>query len=484
METRYDPWNSSCRSARSWSRRKRRKRLVHGFDRCLGRPFYYIVVVSMHPNSMYHATDCRRNLAYQFILALPRSNTLIPIILPTLYLWIVDTIALRRGTWVIESETKLEWHLWEGLDAEEAIFFLLTNVLVVFGLIAFDNAYAIVQTFPDIFSNLPGTPSPIVLIRALAVPPRSYDEQRLHGLKQALGRLRAKSRSFYLASGVFQGRLRLDLILLYSFCRVADDLVDDASTSREASEWIQKLRRVLDLKYACTVEKERKSLHDYITSNFPSSTHSALLLLPTEYLSPGPLYDLLSGFETDVKFSTVDDTFPIHENCDLETYGGQVAGTVAESCLELVYHHSLDNKAIVDKVESLRAGRRMGIALQYVNIARDIAVDAANRRVYLPTSWLKSEGLRPYDVIESPEDPKVERLRQKLLDQAMSIYDHSKQAIEDLPQEARGPMRVAVESYVEIGRMLRNPGYRIKAGRATVPKTRRLRVAWNALQRG
>jgi 15-cis-phytoene synthase/lycopene beta-cyclase len=38
--------------------------------------------------------------------------------LPTVYLWIVDTMALKRGTWSIESGTKLGWHLWEGLDIE------------------------------------------------------------------------------------------------------------------------------------------------------------------------------------------------------------------------------------------------------------------------------------------------------------------------------------------------------------------------------
>lgn len=59
-----------------------------------------------------------RNLAYQFIIQLPLTGTLLPIALPTLYLWFVDTLALKRGTWVIELETKLEWHLWDGLEIE------------------------------------------------------------------------------------------------------------------------------------------------------------------------------------------------------------------------------------------------------------------------------------------------------------------------------------------------------------------------------
>jgi 15-cis-phytoene synthase / lycopene beta-cyclase len=57
-------------------------------------------------------------LAYQFIIGLPLSNTLFPILTPTFYLWIVDTLALRRGTWVIESGTKLGWQLWDGLEIE------------------------------------------------------------------------------------------------------------------------------------------------------------------------------------------------------------------------------------------------------------------------------------------------------------------------------------------------------------------------------
>ncbi|EHK97460.1 putative Bifunctional lycopene cyclase/phytoene synthase [Glarea lozoyensis 74030] len=42
-------------------------------------------------------------------------------------------------------------------------------------------------------------------------------------------------------------------------------------------------------------------------------------------------------------------------------------------------------------------------------------------------------------------------------------------------------MRVAVECYMEIGRVLRGKGYVVKRGRATVPILRRLRVAWGAL---
>ena len=429
-----------------------------------------------------HYLTKHRSLAYQFILSLPINNTVVPIAIPTLYLWIVDTLALRRGTWVIESGTKLNIHIWEGLDIEEALFFLLTNVLIVFGLVAFDNAFAIIATFPRRFTKLPSLPSPFMLIRGLLVPVRTYDDGRIEGLRQALDRLRAKSRSFYLASGVFQGRLRIDLVLLYSFCRVADDLVDDAKSIQEARHWIAMLIRYLDITYKNSSWEKAGSRDEYVNSTFPESAKATLRLLPTSYLSPGPFYDLLKGFEMDLNFSSKDNPFPISDESTLQIYGSRVAGTVATSCLELVYQHTTSITPTEEKNAIVAAGGRMGIALQYVNIARDIAVDASNGRVYIPSTWLREHGLTPPDVIDSPGSPAVEMLRQRLLDSAMVIYEEAKEAIEMLPIEARAPMRVAVESYVEIGRVLREPGYKVKAGRATVPKIRRLRVAWAALE--
>lgn len=67
------------------------------------------------------------SLSYQFILTLPLSNTLLPIALPTLYLWIVDTLALQRGTWVIEVGTKFGIHVWPHLEFEYVLKSITSN---------------------------------------------------------------------------------------------------------------------------------------------------------------------------------------------------------------------------------------------------------------------------------------------------------------------------------------------------------------------
>jgi 15-cis-phytoene synthase/lycopene beta-cyclase len=445
------------------------------------------------------------SLAYQFILGLPLTNTLLPIALPTLYLWIVDTLALRRGTWVIESGTKLGTHLWPGLEIEEAVFFLLTNTLIVFGLVAFDNAIAILHAFPSHFPSVPALPSPALLIRALLLPAAAYDEDRIEGLTEAVERLHRKSRSFYLASAAFSSRLRLDLIVLYSFCRVADDLVDNAASPLEARKWIKRLRTFLDLSYKAkdptAHDQNVGSVVRHIVTEFPRNTHTALLQLPTSRLSSKHLYDLLKGFEMDLGFQTskgaIASAFPIKSEYDLDIYSSRVAGTVAALCIELVFFHYPGEASPALQEEILDAGNTMGIALQYTNIARDISTDALLQRVYLPTSWLKEENLTPEQAMQvftimdakatlGPEDQifmsKFERLRKRLLDRSFALYEDSRSAIDKLPSEVRGPMRVATESYMEIGRTLRQPGYRVRKGEATVDGWRRLAVAWKALQ--
>jgi 15-cis-phytoene synthase/lycopene beta-cyclase len=253
-----------------------------------------------------------------------------------------------------------------------------------------------------------------------------------------------------------------------------------------------KFTRYLDLVYAskeARIISKQPDVHLYISENFPEASKSALRLLPTHILPYGPLYELLEGFKTDLefhsdKFSKQLQVFPIANEHDLETYSARVAGTVAELCLELVFHHSSSTNTSSQREHLVRSGGQMGIALQYINIARDIATDATIGRVYLPTSWLKEVGFTPQDVLEKPDGPAVEKLRGKLLEKAFKVYQEARPALAQLPYDARAPMRVAVESYMEIGRVLREKGYKVKEGRATVPKLRRLKVAWKALSKG
>lgn len=438
------------------------------------------------------------SLAYQLLVGLPSSKTILAINLPTIYLWIVDTLALRRGTWSIESGTKLGIQMWPHLEVEEAVFFLATNALIVFGSCAFDNSIAILDAFPDLFPVVPEIPSPVLMTKSLLVPTSDYDGERLKGLKNALTILSKKSRSFYLASGVFSGRLRIDLVILYAYCRTADDLIDNAETTKEAEQWFKRLSHFLDVAYS---NKRTEKTWEAALAPFPEEARSVLALLPTDKLPVKPLRSLLDGFRTDLEFAKAEDNTstrtrqakppppPIQSERDLETYATRVASTVAELCLHLVYYHDPSKTPVSDATRSrcLAAGMNMGVALQYINIVRDVQTDAETGRCYIPAEWFDDPKANA-----SPEAFKAELLRhrRRLLDTAFSLYEENRMAIEKLPEYARGGIRVAVESYVEIGRVMRAKiakGEPLdmagggRAGRASVPTLRRLWVGWGAM---
>jgi lycopene cyclase domain-containing protein len=63
-----------------------------------------------------------------------RSALLYTVGLPTLYLWVADATAITAGIWTISSEMTLGVSLFT-LPLEEATFFLVTNLLVVKGIL-------------------------------------------------------------------------------------------------------------------------------------------------------------------------------------------------------------------------------------------------------------------------------------------------------------------------------------------------------------
>lgn len=79
--------------------------------------------------------------AIQWLVGLPqlyyqRRTVALGVAVPTLYLWVIDRIALATGIWHISPAYTTGVDLF-GLPIEEAVFFVVTNLFVVQGLILF-----------------------------------------------------------------------------------------------------------------------------------------------------------------------------------------------------------------------------------------------------------------------------------------------------------------------------------------------------------
>ena len=78
-------------------------------------------------------------IAGQWVLAhaILRANlrvVLLGIAIPTLYLCAADALAIRVGIWSLNPELTL--NIWlGGLPLEEGVFFLVTNIMVVQGIV-------------------------------------------------------------------------------------------------------------------------------------------------------------------------------------------------------------------------------------------------------------------------------------------------------------------------------------------------------------
>lgn len=92
----------------------------------------------------------------------------------------------------------------------------MTNVMVVLGFVTMDHAIALAE-YEDAIAAPGRNKSQSfkqVVWNYMTHRKRSLDLGFLEGLSAAIDRLAEKSQSMYLGSAMFQGRLRIDLILL------------------------------------------------------------------------------------------------------------------------------------------------------------------------------------------------------------------------------------------------------------------------------
>lgn len=266
----------------------------------------------------------------------------------------------------------------------------------------------------------------------------------------------------------------------YSFCRVLDDLVDEAKDEQEARIWVSECRHLLDssyrgqLQHVALYARKGEEGHEILCH---SISH-----LPLSHLTETSFYDLLKGFEIDLAFDSKGGGFPIRSEYWLDQYAGFVAGTVGALVLDLIlFHYGHANTQDVPRLR--QAAKEMGKSMQCVNIARDIHRDAAIGRVYIPTTWLDEVGLTPEDVLQCPNSPIMYDLQERMLQKADEYYQVSRGAMEELPHGVREPVRATVESYMDIGRLLKErKGTSLEgASKLKVPLMRRLIVGWLAM---
>jgi 15-cis-phytoene synthase len=174
---------------------------------------------------------------------------------------------------------------------------------------------------------------------------------------------RRRARNFAYGIMVLPRPKRRAIAAVYAFAREVDDVADGELPTEEKRVRLEALRHALD------------------SSPNGSATLVALADARARYGIPASaLHDLVDGGLRDLeqtRYATFD---------DLRGYCRLVAGAVGRACLPVYGGRD------ADRAETL------GIALQLINILRDVAEDWRLGRVYLPQDELASFGVSEEDI--------------------------------------------------------------------------------------
>ena len=179
---------------------------------------------------------------------------------------------------------------------------------------------------------------------------------------------RASKSNLALAFISMSGKRRRDITTFYAFCRVIDDIADDpardaANKRRELANW-------------------RLSLRDK-SADEPAIAASIRRLMSEYPIKPEMLEEIITGVEMDVDVRR----YAIFE--ELRVYCCRVASAVGLVSIEIFGYTN---------PQCREYAVQLGLALQMTNIIRDVAVDLAAGRIYLPAEDLARFNYTEFDL--------------------------------------------------------------------------------------
>lgn len=261
--------------------------------------------------------------------------------------------------------------------------------------------------------------------------------------------IRHGSLSFHAASRLLPQRVRDPALVLYAFCRLADDAVDLHDAKEDA---VLRLSQRLDLAYAGTpldAPADRAFAALIESFDMPRALPEALL--------EGLAWDALGRRPETLS--------------DLHAYSARVASAVGAMMCVLM--------GVRDR-DALARACDLGVAMQLTNIARDVGEDAREGRLYLPADWLDEAGLCPKAFLADPQiSPALAGLVRRLLREAGHLYARAETGIAALPLSCRPGIYAARHVYAGIGGAVRRNGFDPITTRARTGKGRKL--GWLAL---
>jgi len=258
------------------------------------------------------------------------------------------------------------------------------------------------------------------------------------------------SKSFALAAKLLPPEVNHAAVVLYAYCRRADDMID-LCPEAEQPERLSQLQAELEAIYAGAPQS------DPLLARFQKVVRE--YAVPRVYLD-----ELLLGMQMDTQ------NVRYRSLSDLLLYAYRVAGVVG-----LMMCHVMG----VRETRALRHAAHLGMAMQLSNIARDVQEDWQRGRMYIPESLLQACGASGLDPARGEPLPQsaaagIARATESLLKHADGFYRSGDAGVQYLSFRCGIAIRAARLVYGEISTRVRAQGCDPFAPRAVVSKGRKL----------
>ncbi|ANY21277.1 All-trans-phytoene synthase/15-cis-phytoene synthase [Tsuneonella dongtanensis] len=274
------------------------------------------------------------------------------------------------------------------------------------------------------------------------------------------------SKSFSLASRLFDRDTREKVWLLYAWCRRCDDLADNQDHGGTLGEQEGAERRLTAIRL----------LTERALDGLPTAdpAFDAFGLVARECgLTREMAEDVIMGFELDAK-----DWRPRSE-ADLARYCYHVAGAVGVMMAVVMG---------VDRTDSWMLDRAcdLGLAFQLANIARDVAEDDKADRRYLPLEWMVEEDIEPGMIMHPHHRQELADIVARLIRRMERHEAWARLGAAQLPFRSRWAVLAAARIYGAIGRRVAELGPHAWDNRVVIGRTEKLRhvsaAFWEAVR--
>ena len=259
--------------------------------------------------------------------------------------------------------------------------------------------------------------------------------------------LKLVSRTFALNIRVLPARLEETVRLAYLFMRIADTIEDDRDMEPERRKEL--LERFVDCFAPGGFDPEK--LDDFLASLPPSwraeehpdlflCAHADLVFQVFSHLRPEHrsaveerVREMCSGMVHYALRRESDGWFRLGTRQELLDYCYFVAGTVGLMLTELFAAKGVSEP----RRERLRSNAvAFGLALQLVNIARDIPADGTRSTVFVPEEMCRARGIEPAQLWVAEHRASAREVLLDLLRQADREVRRAQAYILDLPRES------------------------------------------------